>query len=305
MPRSARIKETTAIYHVMARSISEFDLFPDKSDKEAFLDILQTLKEKLQFKVYGFCLMSNHYHMIIDSNGYDISKLMKSLNQRYVKYINRNYKRRGHLLAERFNSKIIDSDEYMLTVSAYIHNNSKDLPDYAGREFEYHYSSMGIYMGIHKDKRNLVDIDFVLGCVNEGNRASAVKAYIEMVKQKRDTGINKMLKQYLEEFKKEQLEYKPYRNILLRDKKPLEVIKLIAQKLGIEDENTIMHRWKRSTMEFRRITAYALTSFCGIGINEACKYMNNITASCCARLSNDGYDLIKQKNEIKELLLGV
>ena len=305
MPRSARIKEATAIYHVMARSISEFDLFPDKNDKEEFLDILQTLKEKLQFRIYGYCLMSNHYHIIVDSNGYDISKLMKSLNQRYVKYINKNYKRRGHLLAERFNSKIINSDEYMLTVSAYIHNNSKDLPDYAGRESEYPYSSMGIYIGIHKDKRNLVDTEFVLGYINEDNRERAVKAYTEMVQQKRDIRTNEKLIQYLEEFKNEQIEYRSYRSILLRNKNPQEVITLIAQKLGIDDVNIIMHKWKRSSMEFRKITAYILTTFCGIGINEACRYFNNITASCCARLCNDGYNILKQKYEIKRLLLEI
>ena len=305
MPRRARQKEEGAIYHVMARSITEFDLFPDDTDKEHFLDILKTLKEKLHFMVYCYCLMTNHYHIIIDSLGYDISKIMKSLNQRYVKYINRVYKRRGHLLAERFNSKIVDSDEYLLTVSAYIHNNSKDIPDYAGKEFTYPYSSMGIYIGLYKDKRNLIDTDFILGCVNEENRSKAVKAYTQIVIEKRDIGINKKLRQYLEEFDKEQLEYRPGRSILLRHKIPGEVIKLIAGKLGIEDEDSIMLRWKRGSMEFRRLAAYALTTYCGLGVKEACKYMNNITASCCARLSDQGFERMKSREEIKALLLGV
>lgn len=303
MPRSARKKEDAAIYHVMSRSITEFDLFPDDSDRDYFLDLLQGLKIKCIFMVYGYCLMTNHYHLIIDSCGYDISKLMKSLNQKYVRYINKKYNRRGHLMAERFNSKIIDSDQYMLTASAYVHNNPKDLPYYAGREYEYPYSSMGIYTGMHRDKRELINTEFVLGCVNEKDKRRAIKAYIDMVAQKRDIGIDRKLIEYLDEFKKEQFEYKPYRNIIIRDKKPEEVIRLIAVKLGIDYEDVLMQRWKRKTMEFRRIVAYALTTFCGMGVNDACKYMYNITASCCAKLSNEGFESIKENLEIKNILI--
>ena len=125
-----------------------------------------------------------------------------------------------------------------------------------------------------------------------------------MVVEKRDIGINKKLRQYLEEFNKEQLEYRPGRNILLRDKNPGEVIKLIGVELGIEDEDSIMIRWKRGTMEFRRLAAYALTTYCGLGVKEAGKHMNNITASCCARLSDQGFERMKGKERIKALLLG-
>ena len=123
MPRYARVKEPTAIYHIMSHSITEFDLFPDNSDKEKFLDLLQECLDKFHCKVYGYCLMTNHYHLILDTCGYDISDFMKVLNQRYALYIKRIYKRKGHLLADRFTSKIIDTDQYLMTLSAYIHNN--------------------------------------------------------------------------------------------------------------------------------------------------------------------------------------
>ena len=75
---------------------------------------------------------------------------------------------------------------------------------------------MGIYLGKMKDKKKLVDTDFILGCVNKSNKSRAIKAYREMVIEKRDTGINKKLKQYLDEFKKEQYEYKSYREVILK-----------------------------------------------------------------------------------------
>jgi hypothetical protein len=225
---------------------------------------------------------------MLDTNGYDVSKFMKSLNQRYVKYINKKYSRRGHLLADRFNSKIIAGSEYALTVSAYIHNNSKEIPEYASRVFDYPYSSMSIYLGVQKDRRGLVDADFILGCVSENDRNKAVKAYTEVVCEKRDRGIDNKLNKYLDEFRKEQYSYKSYRTVLLRDRKPEEVIAKIAEKMGISDTAEVMQRWKRKSMRFREAAAYALITLCGLGAREACGYMKNITGTCLARLCDRG-----------------
>jgi len=303
MPRSARVKVPDAVYHVMARSITEKDFFLDEADKEHFLDILQTLKELFNCRIFGYCLMSNHYHIILDTNGFDLSDFMKSLNLRYVIYYNKQHNRRGSLLAERFNSKIITNSEYALTLSAYIHNNAKDIPDYSTKVFEYPYSSMGIYLGHQKDTRKLIDTEFILGCVNENDKARAITAYTEMVVEKRAIGSNSKLRQYLEEFKKEQYEYKSYRSVLLRDKNPDEIIKVIAEKFEIEDVREIMHRWKRSCMKFREVVAYALTTLCGMGIKEACEYMKNITGTCLAKLRDRGFQQIQNRAELWDALL--
>jgi putative transposase len=303
MPRAARIKNPEAIYHVMARSITEFDMFPEDEDKDHFLDLLKTCKDKFHCRVYAYCLMTNHFHILLDTNGYDISKFMKSLNQRYVRYINKKYNRRGHLLAERFYSKIITNSEYALTVSAYIHNNSKDIPGYSNRVFEYPYSSMMIYLGKQKDRRDLIDTDFILGIVNERNKSKAIKAFAEMVVEKREAGINTKLKKYLEEFDKEQHEYRSYRTVLLRDKNPEEIIKIIAEKYGIKDPKEIMHRWKRSSMRLREAVAYALTTFCGLGTKEACGYMKNITGTCLARLRDKGFRQFANDTEMIKLIM--
>lgn len=302
MPRAARMKEPAAIYHIMSRSITEFDLFPHNTDKEYFLDLLLRCREKFHCKVYGYCLMSNHYHLIIDTCGYDVSQFMKSLNQSYVRYINSKYNRRGHLFADRFNSKIIDSDGYLFTVSAYVHNNCKDIPGYRGREHEYRYSSMGIYTGRMKDKRNLVDTEFILKCINESSKVSARRVYAQMVMQRRNIDAKK-LKEYMEEFREEQYEYRSYREVIVREKKPEEVIRVIMDRYGMGETTQIMRRWKRRTMEARRVVAYALTVYCGLKICEVCRHMYNITASCCTKLVDEGFDIVSRNSEIKRLLL--
>ncbi len=65
MSRGLRVKSPDAIFHVSANSISEFDLFPEDDDKNHFLDILKECKEKYQCKIYGYCLMTTHYHIIL------------------------------------------------------------------------------------------------------------------------------------------------------------------------------------------------------------------------------------------------
>lgn len=302
MPRTARIKNPEAVYHVMARSITEFDMFPKDEDKNHFLDLLKKCVEKWHCKVYAYCLMTNHYHILLDTNGFDISSFMKSLNQRYVRYINKKYGRIGHLLADRFNSKVVTNREYALTVSAYIHNNAKDISEYSSKVSEYPFSSMGIYIGKQKDERNLVDKDFILMFVNENDKNCAIKAYIEMVEERREAGTNKELREYIEEFNKEQYEYKSYRTVLLRDRKPEEIIEAIAKKLGITDTKEMMHRWKRNSMKFRETVAYALTTFCGLGTKEACEHMKNITGASLARLSERGFSHFNNETDIKDIL---
>ena len=303
MPRAARIKNPEVIYHVMAHSITEFDMFREDEDKNCFLDLLKMCKDKFMCKVYAYCIMTNHYHILLDANGCDISKFMKCLNQRYVIYINKKYKRKGHLLSDRFNSKIVANSQYALSVSAYIHNNAKDIDGYANNIFDYNYSSMGIYLGKQKDYRNIVDTEFILSCVNENDNHKALQAYKNMVSEKWETGINIKLTKYLEEFEKEQYTYKTYRTVLLRDKKPEEIIETIAKRFGIDVTTEIMRRWKRNTMKIREIVAYSLVTFCGMGTKETCEYMKNISSTCLAKLSDKGFIQLKNDPTLLKLLV--
>lgn len=123
-----------------------------------------------------------------------------------------------------------------------------------------------------------------------------------MVSEKRETGINMKLKKYLEEFMKEQFEYKSYRTVLLRNRKPEEIINKIAERFGIKDTKEIMHRWKRNSMRFREAVAYSLITFCGMGTKEACEYMKNISGTCLARLSDKGFRQFGSDSVLLKLL---
>lgn len=166
LPRTSRVKRETAIYHIMARSISEVQLFKSIDDKNKFLSYIKKYKNIFSFRVYAFCIMDNHIHLLIDSNGADISKFMHSINQCYAQYYNRKYNRNGHVFGDRFKSKIADSDSSIICMSAYIHNNPKDIKGFKNCVENYKYSSLGIYLGRHKDNFNLIDKDFILQYFN-------------------------------------------------------------------------------------------------------------------------------------------
>ncbi|WP_243108607.1 transposase [Clostridium rectalis] len=94
--------------------------------------------------------MNNHAHFIIDSNGADISRIMHSLDFRYAINYNNKYHRHGHLFQDRFKSKIINNENYLIKASAYIHRNPVDIKKYANSPEKYNYSSLGVYLGIKK-----------------------------------------------------------------------------------------------------------------------------------------------------------
>jgi REP element-mobilizing transposase RayT len=293
MPRAARLKDPRGIYHVMAKSISEFNLFQDDDDKNYYLDLLKRYKEKFKCKVYGYCLMTNHVHLHFDPCGFDISKFMHCLNLAYVRYINIKYNRKGHLFAERFQSKIITDICYNLLVSAYIHNNPIAIAEYSENAHEYPYSSMGIYTGKQLDLRNLIDAEFILSCINENNKNEAKKQYLAFVAERRDIGANNEFKEYVNEFESEKYSRKYKRTVFLWDKDPKEVIKHIAQKLGVSDISLTMRKWQREAFKFKAVATYSLSILCGLSYVEICKIMNNISQSHCSRLCKKGFELIE------------
>ena len=306
MGRAARIKDLSGVYHVMARSIVEFDMFQSDEDKEKFLEILLREKERYDFKIYAYCLMTNHYHIHIDPCGLDISKLMHIINLAYVRFINKKYDRRGPLLDGRFHSKLIRNDRQNLAVSAYIHLNPKDILEYDGREFEYPYSSMGIYLGKQKDIKGLVDIDFVLSSLNE-DMQSALKIYADFVKSRLATKEDKEdgLKRYDEEIKKIHYEKRHYRHVIYRDKSPRKVIEYIAEKFGIEYVDSVMNKWDREEMNFRAVCAHVLLVYCGLTYGQICKIMCNLTESGVKGLCKKGFGLFKKGIVNKNLLSGL
>lgn len=123
MPRMARFELPGSLYHVMAHSIEGKNLFVDDDDRLNFLSRFEKKLTEIGFKCYAWTLMENHYHLLIRTNDYPLSKLMRGLNSGYARYYNKKYKRRGYLFQDRFKSVICQDQQYAVELIKYIHLN--------------------------------------------------------------------------------------------------------------------------------------------------------------------------------------
>ncbi len=162
MPRAARRKSESNIYHVMIRGINKQNIFADDGDNEKFIDVLDKYRKKIEYEIYAYCLMGNHIHLLIKEGKEDLSNTMKRIGTSYVYWYNWQYSRKGHLFQDRYKSEPVEDDAYFLTVLRYIHQN----PVKAGltNNIEsYKWSSYKEYI----TKAKIANVDFALAMFDE------------------------------------------------------------------------------------------------------------------------------------------
>ena len=120
MPRAAREKSKSGVYHIMLRGINRQNIFEDDEDREKFIQTVNICISK-DIKIYAYCLMNNHVHIMIKDDHLDIT--MRKLCANYVYWYNKKYQRCGHLYQDRFKSEVVENDSYFITVLRYIHQN--------------------------------------------------------------------------------------------------------------------------------------------------------------------------------------
>lgn len=120
MSRPIRIEFPNALYHVTSRGDRREDIFEDDQDRQTFLSTLKQVGAQFNWICYAWCLMDNHYHLLIQTPDGNLSKGMRQLNGVYTQASNRRYRRVGHLFQGRFKAILVDSDAYLLELSRYV-----------------------------------------------------------------------------------------------------------------------------------------------------------------------------------------
>ena len=154
MARPLRVDYPGAFYHVINRGNNQEDIFKNDRDKEKFLGYLEKASERFSIIIHTYCLMSNHYHLLVETPEPNLSATMQWINVSYATYFNRKRDRHGHLFQGRFKSILIDADVYLKHLSRYIHLNPvrakmTSIPS------EYLWSSYPFFIGKQKSPKFL------------------------------------------------------------------------------------------------------------------------------------------------------
>jgi putative transposase len=123
MPRPLRPIADGLVYHVINRGNNRQNVFRKESDFQAFLQALADMKARKPFELYGYCLMSNHFHLLLRPTGATISRIVQSLLVSHTQRYHKHYRSGGHVWQGRFKSPVIQSDEHLINVLRYIEAN--------------------------------------------------------------------------------------------------------------------------------------------------------------------------------------
>jgi putative transposase len=155
MPRSARIALPHYPHHLVHRGHNRRDVFRNDGDRNAYLGTLQEFRTELKLKVYGYCLMTNHVHLIVDpgDDPSNLGRLMKRLAARHTRRMNHVEQRSGTLWNGRFKCSPIETDRYLLTCLRYVDRNPVRAK-IVGRPEEFRWSS-------YRAKAGLIECDWL------------------------------------------------------------------------------------------------------------------------------------------------
>lgn len=180
MARPLRIEFVGALYHVSSRGNARGDIYESDEDRMKFLSLLENACQRYDWYCHAYCLMSNHYHLLIETNSPSLSKGMKYLNGTYTQYFNRQNRRVGHVYQGRFKAILVQKETYLLELARYIVLNpvrarmvrsAKDWP----------WSSYRATAGLVNSEPCLT-VDWILSMFSKTRRL-AQQRYLEFVEQ--------------------------------------------------------------------------------------------------------------------------
>lgn len=185
MARPLRLEYPGAVYHVMSRGQERGQVFRDDGDRERFLLDLDRAVQEERWVVHGYCLMTNHYHLLVETPEANLSIGMQRLNGRYSQAFNLGHSRKGHVFEDRYKAIVVEKESYLLELCRYVVLN----PVRAGmvrsaREFRW--SNYRATSG-EGEQPAFLEVDWTLRCFG-AQRAKAREAYRRFVSEGKGAG---------------------------------------------------------------------------------------------------------------------
>ena len=231
----------------MLRGNERKDIFIDEEDKEKFIKIVFKKKANEAFKLYAYCMMDNHLHLVIKEQKETISQIIKKIATSYAYYFNHKYKRVGHLFQDRYKSETIEDDAYLFSAIRYVHNNPEKAE--ITKKEKYKWSSYSNYIGILNHHRELPEIKEILQMFSSDIKR-ALKEFIHYSNQYEEKNFLEMKETIKSEIDEENVNeyingYLKSRNLKKEDLKKREHAK--------QKKDLIQQLTKRSNLSKRKI----------------------------------------------------
>ena len=123
MPRKARQESATGMYHVMTRGLNKLPIFKQEREKTRIINIIRENLSKYNVEIYAYCIMPNHFHLLIKSEIHELASFMAKILAAYAQYYNFKHNRIGYVFQDRYKSQCIEQESYFWNCLRYIHLN--------------------------------------------------------------------------------------------------------------------------------------------------------------------------------------
>jgi len=183
MARPLRIEFAGGLYHITARGNARQDIYADNHDRAAFLELMDKTRARFDWHVHAYCLMGNHYHLLIETATPTLARGMKLLNGSYTQLFNRKHQRVGHLFQGRYKAILVDKESYLLELARYIVLNpvrARMVRTAAQWEWSSYRATAGI-----AERAPLLTTDWILSCFAD-KRNQAQERYRRFVQAGRN-----------------------------------------------------------------------------------------------------------------------
>jgi REP element-mobilizing transposase RayT len=178
MARPLRIEYPGALYHVTSRGSGGEEVFLNEEDRMDFLTVIGEVARRMGWKCHAFCLMDNHYHLVIETENANLSKGMRQINGMYTQRFNKRHGKSGHVFQGRYKAVLVERDAYLLELCRYVVLNPIRLKA-ARKPWTWRWSSYAATAGI-APKPAWLDVQWLLSRFNK-DASRARKAYEKFV----------------------------------------------------------------------------------------------------------------------------
>ena len=265
MGRPLRITYPGAFYHITSRGNEQKPVYKNKRDREKFLEYLESATERYNAVIHLYCLMDNHYHLLIETPSANLSQIMLHINGAYTNYYNAKRGRAGHLFQGRYKAILVEKDVYAKELSRYIHLN----PVRAGiveRPEKYEWTSYPVYIG-EKKKPEWLHTEFIHGYFGK-TKSSSERTYHKFVSLLINAEYNSPLDEvtgsailgqadFISEIKEKYLSGK-------KADKEIPVLRVLAERVSIEDiEKAVENNFSDTPALAKKIKIYLSKRFTG------------------------------------------